>query len=155
MQQHGAVVAWMVDDTGFSKQGLVVALAFGADNQSNTTTEAVIAHDEDIIALHASIREATLIVLPAAEKAMGAFCGDKTYWNVDVIPGAERYVAVKPSKAGISTDIHIVTDHNNSYTFQAVEGSTGPVALKLLSSSRTRPRSKSHRCLFRRRRLPP
>src|SRR5690349_23637322 len=62
---------------------------------------------------------------------MGVFCGDKTYWNVDVIPGAERYVAVKPSKAGISTDIHIVTDHNNSYTFQAVEGASGPVALKL------------------------
>jgi type IV secretion system protein VirB9 len=62
---------------------------------------------------------------------MGAFCGDKTYWNVDVIPGAERYVAVKPSKTGISTDIHIVTDHNNSYTFQAVEGSSGPVALKV------------------------
>jgi type IV secretion system protein VirB9 len=50
---------------------------------------------------------------------------------VDVIPGAERYVAVKPSKGGISTDIHIVTDHNNSYTFQAVEGSNEPVALKV------------------------
>ena len=108
-----------------------VVLALGADNQPNTTTEAVVAHDEDIIPLHSSIRETTLIVLPAAEKAMGVFCGDKTYWNVDVIPGAERYVAVKPSKAGISTDIHIVTDHNNSYTFQAVEGSGGPVALKV------------------------
>jgi type IV secretory pathway VirB9-like protein len=108
-----------------------VVLAFGADNPPNTTTEAVVAHDEDIIPLHASIRETTLIVLPAAEKAMGVFCGDKTYWNVDVIPGAERYVAVKPSKTGISTDIHIVTDHNNSYTFQAVEGSNVPVALKV------------------------
>lgn len=110
---------------------LFVAFAFGADEPPNTTTEAVVAHDEDIIPLHASTRETTLIVLPVAEKAMGVFCGDKTYWNVDVIPGAERYVAVKPSKAGISTDIHIVTDHNNSYTFQAVEGTNGPVALKL------------------------
>jgi type IV secretory pathway VirB9-like protein len=110
---------------------LFVVLALGADNPPNTTTEAVVAHDEDIVQLHASIRETTLIVLPAAERAMGVFCGDKTYWNVDVIPGAERYVAVKPSKAGISTDIHIVTDHNNSYTFQAVEGSSGPVALKV------------------------
>jgi type IV secretory pathway VirB9-like protein len=108
-----------------------VALACGADNPPNTTTEAVVAHDEDIIPLHSSIRETTLIVLPAAEKAMGVFCGDKTYWTVDVIPGAERYVAVKPSKPGIATDIHIVTDHNNSYTFQAVEGSNGPVALKV------------------------
>ena len=48
-----------------------VVLAFGADNPPNTTTEAVVAHDEDIIPLHASIRETTLIVLPAAEKAMG------------------------------------------------------------------------------------
>ncbi|MGI9070853.1 MAG: TrbG/VirB9 family P-type conjugative transfer protein [Bryobacteraceae bacterium] len=108
-----------------------VVVAFGSDKQADTTTETVVAHDEDIIPLHSSVRETTLIVLPASEKAMGVFCGDKTYWNVDVIPGAERYIAVKPSKAGISTDIHIVTDHNNSYTFQAVEGANGSVALKL------------------------
>lgn len=109
----------------------LAALSYGADGPLNTTTEAVVAHDEDIIPLHASVRETTLIVLPTAEKAMGVFCGDKTYWNVDVIPGAERYIAVKPSRAGISTDIHVVTDHNNSYTFQAVEGGNGPIALKL------------------------
>ena len=108
-----------------------VVAAFGSDKQPDTTTETVVAHDEDIIPLRASTKETTLIVLPASEKAMGVFCGDKTYWNVDVIPGAERYVAVKPSKAGIATDIHIVTDHNNSYTFQAVEGAAGPVALKV------------------------
>jgi type IV secretion system protein VirB9 len=110
---------------------LVSALAIGAENPPKTTSETVVARDEDVIPLETSLRETTLIVLPATEKAMGVFCGDKTYWNVDVIPGAERYVAVKPSKAGISTDIHIVTDHNNSYTFQAVEGGTGPVALKV------------------------
>jgi type IV secretory pathway VirB9-like protein len=109
-----------------------VFVAFRSDGQQNpTTTDTVVAHDEDILPLHASLRETTLIVLPASEKAMGVFCGDKTYWNVDVIPGAERYVAVKPSKAGIATDIHIVTDHNNSYTFQAIEGGSGPVALKV------------------------
>jgi hypothetical protein len=59
-----------------------VVLAFGADNQPNTTTETVVAHDEDVIPLHSSVRETTLIVLPASERAMGVFCGDKTYWNV-------------------------------------------------------------------------
>ena len=108
-----------------------VIVAFAADNAPEATTETIVAHDEDVIPLHSSVRETTLIVLPASEKAMGVFCGDKTYWNVDVIPGAERYVAVKPSKAGISTDIHVVTDHNNSYTFQAIEGGNGPVALKV------------------------
>jgi type IV secretion system protein VirB9 len=104
----------------------------GSDSKPpDATTETIVAQDEDILPLRASLRETTLIVLPASEKAMGVFCGDKTYWNVDVIPGAERYVAVKPSKAGISTDIHIVTDHNNSYTFQAVEGGSGPIALKV------------------------
>jgi type IV secretion system protein VirB9 len=117
--------------TGFCAAFFAV-LAFGSDSKPpDATTETIVAQDEDILLLHASLRETTLIVLPASEKAMGVFCGDKTYWNVDVIPGAERYVAVKPSKAGISTDIHIVTDHNNSYTFQAVEGSSGPVALKV------------------------
>jgi type IV secretion system protein VirB9 len=111
---------------------LFAVLVLGSDNKPpDATTETIVAQDEDILPLHASLRETTLIVLPASEKAMGVFCGDKTYWNVDVIPGAERYVAVKPSKAGISTDIHIVTDHNNSYTFQAVEGGSGPIALKV------------------------
>jgi type IV secretion system protein VirB9 len=95
------------------------------------TTQTVVVHDDDIVPLHASLKETTLIVLPEREKAMGVFCGDKSYWNVDVIPGAERYVAVKPSKAGISTDIHIVTDHNNSYTLKATEGGDGPVDLKM------------------------
>src|SRR4051812_36396673 len=94
------------------------------------TTQTVVIHDDDIVPLHASLKETTLIVLPEKEKAMGVFCGDKSYWNVDVIPGAERYVALKPSKAGISTDIHIVTDHNNSYTLKATEGGDGPVDLK-------------------------
>jgi type IV secretion system protein VirB9 len=118
--------------TGFFAAFFAV-LAWGSDNNKppDATTETIVAQDEDILPLHASLRETTLIVLPASEKAMGVFCGDKTYWNVDVIPGAERYVAVKPSKAGISTDIHIVTDHNNSYTFQAVEGGGGPIALKV------------------------
>ena len=106
-------------------------VALSAENPPDATTETIVAHDEDVIPLHSSVRETTLIVLPASEKAMGVFCGDKTYWNVDVIPGAERYVAVKPSKAGISTDIHVVTDHNNSYTFQAIETANGPVALKV------------------------
>jgi type IV secretion system protein VirB9 len=95
------------------------------------SVETIVVHDQDIVPLHTSRNETTLIVLPEKEKAMGVFCGDKTYWNVDVIPGAERYIAVKPSKAGAATDIHVVTDHNNSYTFQAVEGGTGPVALKV------------------------
>jgi type IV secretion system protein VirB9 len=95
------------------------------------TAQTVVVHDEDILPLHTSRNETTLIVLPEKEKAMGVFCGDKTYWNVDVIPGAERYVAVKPSKAGAATDIHIVTDHNNSYTFQALEGGSEPVMLKV------------------------
>jgi type IV secretion system protein VirB9 len=101
------------------------------DQPGHETAQTVIVRDDDIVALHTSLRETTLIVLPEKEKAMGVFCGDKTYWTVDVIPGAERYVAVKPSKTGISTDIHIVSDHNHSYTFQAVESSTEPAALKV------------------------
>jgi type IV secretion system protein VirB9 len=112
--------------------GLVGGWLAQADSAPTAeTAETVIVHDEDIVPLHTSRNETTLIVLPEKEKVMGVFCGDKTYWNVDVIPGAERYVAVKPSKAGAATDIHVVTDHNNSYTFQAVEGGDGPVALKV------------------------
>ena len=93
-------------------------LALGSDSKPpDATTETIVAQDEDILPLHASQRETTLIVLPASEKAMGVFCGDKTYWNVDVIPGAERYVAVKPSKAGISTD-HFGGRHKHRWLFE-------------------------------------
>jgi type IV secretion system protein VirB9 len=102
-----------------------------ADGNSPQNAQTVVVHDDDIVPLHTSLRETTLIVLPEKEKAMGVFCGDKSYWTVDVIPGAERYVAVKPSKAGIATDIHVVTDHNHSYTFEATEGSTEPATLKV------------------------
>ena len=102
----------------------------GAGPVAEATTQTVVVHDEDIVPIHVSLKEVTLIVLPKKEKAMGVFCGDRSYWSVDVIPGAERYVAVKASKAGLVTDIHVVTDRNNSYTFQAIEGG-GPVALKI------------------------
>jgi type IV secretion system protein VirB9 len=106
-----------------------MSLLVAADKTEQTQT--IVAHDDDIIPLHASVKETTLLVLPANEKAMGVFCGDKTYWSVDVIPGAERYVAVKPAKTGIMTDIHIVTDHNYSYTITATEGVPGPIDVKL------------------------
>ena len=59
----------------------IVWLARGADNPPVAekaapaeTTQTIVAHDDDIIPLHASIRETTLIVLPETEKAMGVFC---------------------------------------------------------------------------------
>jgi hypothetical protein len=119
------------------------------DGNSAQTAQTVVVHDDDIVPLHTSLRETTLIVLPEKEKAMGVFCGDKSYWTVDVIPGAERYVAVKPSKAGIATDIHVVTDHNHSYTFEATESGTEPATLKVLLNRRISRPSTSRRCLFR------
>jgi type IV secretory pathway VirB9-like protein len=110
---------------------LCLARLDSAGEPPSEQTQTLTVHAEDIIPLHASVKETTLIVLPATEKVMGVFCGDKAYWSVDVIPGAERYVAVKPSKGGIATDIHIVTDHNNSYTLKAAEGGAGPVDVKL------------------------
>ncbi len=112
--------------------GLLTQAAVTPQGSAATeVAQTIVIHSEDIVPLHTGRNETTLIVLPEKEKAMGVFVGDKTYWNVDVIPGAERYIAVKPSKAGAATDIHIVTDHNNSYTFQATEGGSGPVALKI------------------------
>ena len=99
-------------------------------------TSNIVAHDDDIIELHAATRVATLLVLPEQEKALGAFCGDRTYWNVDIIPGAERFISVKPSKPGIQTDIHILTDHGHSYTIRATEMTDGSVPVDLKMSIR-------------------
>jgi type IV secretory pathway VirB9-like protein len=114
----GICIAWVA--VGGDKVGILPVAPL-------ESTQTIIVHADEIVPLRVTLKEVTLIVLPEKEKAMGVFVGDRSYWNVDVIPGAERYVAVKASKAGLMTDIHIVTDHDNSYTFQTTEGGGAPV----------------------------
>jgi type IV secretion system protein VirB9 len=65
--------------------------------------------------------QATLIVLPPEEKVATVFGGDTVNWVFDGGHVASRFISVKPKAAGVSTDLHIVSDHGNEYTLELHE----------------------------------
>ena len=52
--------------------------------------------------------------LPPTEKIMEAATGDKDFWIVDVVG---NFCFVHPAKAGISSNLNLITDKGNIYSF--------------------------------------
>jgi type IV secretion system protein VirB9 len=71
--------------------------------------------------IRAGLLQSTLIVLPTEEKVANVFAGDTVNWIFDGGHVASRFISVKPKTANAATDIHIVSDHGNEYTFQLRE----------------------------------
>ena len=71
-------------------------------------------HSQDIVPIHAKLKYTTLIELPAAEKIMEAATGDKDFWVVDIVG---NFCFVHPAKAGISSNLNLITDKGNIYSF--------------------------------------
>jgi type IV secretory pathway VirB9-like protein len=71
--------------------------------------------------VRAALLQSTLIVLPAEEKVANVFAGDTVDWVFDGGHVPSRFISVKPKTANGSTDIHIVSDHGNEYTFELRE----------------------------------
>src|SRR6266436_1190003 len=84
-------------------------------------------HSQDIVPIRAKLKYTSLIEVPPTEKIMEAATGDKDFWVVDVVG---NFCFVHPAKAGISSNLNIITDKGNVYSFtlQDVSGSpaTGP-----------------------------
>jgi len=79
--------------------------------------------ERDIIAIPAKLRFTTLIRLPKGEQILDFVCGDKEFWQVT---GVQNFAFVKPSKAGASTSLHLVTAAGTVYAFVLTEvGDTG------------------------------
>jgi len=79
-------------------------------------------HSQDIVAIRAKVKYTTLIELPTTEKIMQAATGDKDFWIVDVVG---NFCFVHPAKPGISSNLNLITDKGNIYSFtlQDVSGS--------------------------------
>ena len=79
-------------------------------------------HAQDIIAIRAKLKYTTLIELPTTEKIMDAATGDKDFWIVDVVG---NFCFVHPAKQGISSNLNLITDKGNIYSFtlQDISGS--------------------------------
>jgi len=81
---------------------------------AQTTSRNVAYHSQDIVPIHAKVKYTTLIVIPASEKIMEAATGDKDFWIVDVVG---NFCFVHPAKQGISSNLNLITDKGNIYSF--------------------------------------
>jgi len=108
---------------------VLVIASIGAVAQESART--VQYHSQDIIAIRAKIKYTTLIELPAAEKIMEAATGDKDFWIVDVVG---NFCFVHPAKPGISSNLNLITDKENIYSFtlQDISGSPTSPDLKVI-----------------------
>src|ERR1700677_1071426 len=108
---------------------VLVIASIGAVAQESART--VQYHFEDIVPIRAKIKYTTLIELPATEKIMEAATGDKDFWIVDVVG---NFCFVHPAKAGISSNLNLITDKGNIYSFtlQDVSAAAGQADLKVL-----------------------
>jgi type IV secretion system protein VirB9 len=88
-------------------------------------------HSQDIVAIRAKVKYTTLIELPTTEKIMQAATGDKDFWIVDVVG---NFCFVHPAKQGIASNLNLITDKGNIYSFtlQDISGSSGEPDLKVI-----------------------
>ncbi|HEV2172568.1 MAG TPA: TrbG/VirB9 family P-type conjugative transfer protein [Nitrospira sp.] len=88
-------------------------------------------HTQDIVPIHAKLKYTTLIEVPPTEKIMEAATGDKDFWVVDVVG---NFCFVHPAKAGINSNLNLITDKGNIYSFtlQDISGTNDVPDLKVL-----------------------
>ena len=109
---------------------VVLALSsIGALAQESART--VQYHSQDIVAIRAKVKYTTLIELPTTEKIMEAATGDKDFWIVDVVG---NFCFVHPAKQGIASNLNLITDKGNIYSFtlQDISGSSAEPDLKVI-----------------------
>lgn len=111
--------------------GFVLALASVSASAQEPSARTVEYHAQDIVPIHAKLKYTTLIELPASEKIMEAATGDKDFWIVDVVGS---FCFVHPAKASIASNLNLITDKGNIYSFtlQDVSVSGTPPDLKVL-----------------------
>jgi type IV secretion system protein VirB9 len=111
--------------------GLALALTSVVAVAQDASARTVQYHSQDIVPIHAKLKYTTLIEVPTTEKIMEAATGDKDFWVVDVVG---NFCFVHPAKAGISSNLNLITDKGNIYSFtlQDVSGSTATPDLKVI-----------------------
>lgn len=93
---------------------LAVALTASSAVAQDASARTVQYHSQDIVPIHAKLKYTTLIELPITEKIMEAATGDKDFWIVDIVG---NFCFVHPAKAGISSNLNLITDKGNIYSF--------------------------------------
>src|ERR1700691_6471622 len=86
-------------------------------------------HSNDIVSVRAKMRYTTLIQLPTTEKILEVATGDKDFWIIDIVG---NYCFLHPAKAGIHSNLNLITDKGNVYSFTLDETGDGEPDLKVL-----------------------
>ncbi len=110
---------------------IVLTLSSAVAVAQDASARTVQYHSQDIVPIRAKLKYTTLIEVPATEKIMEAATGDKDFWVVDVVG---NFCFVHPAKAGISSNLNLITDKGNIYSFtlQDVSGTNEMPDLKVL-----------------------
>jgi type IV secretion system protein VirB9 len=95
---------------------LISALLVGASTLTlaDSSARVVHYHANDIVPIRAKMRYTTLIQVPVGEKIMEAATGDKDFWIIEAV---QNYCFLHPAKAGIHSNLNLITDKGNIYSF--------------------------------------
>ena len=104
--------------------GLAATVAHGQQ-----TARLVKYHANDIVNVRAKMRYTTLIELPASEKILEVATGDKDFWIIDTVG---NYCFLHPAKAGIHSNLNLITDKGQVYSFTLDDVEIGDPDLKVV-----------------------
>lgn len=82
--------------------------------RADSTARTVLYHAQDIVNIRAKVKYTTLVQLPTTEKIIQAATGDKEFWIIDVVGNV---CFVHPAKPGIHSNLDLITDKGNIYSF--------------------------------------
>ena len=102
---------------------LALALPAFTVKAQDASARVVQYHSNDIIPIHAKLKYTTLIELPPTEKIMEAAVGDKDFWIVNIVG---NFCFLHPAKADISSNLNLITDKGNIYSFTLTDVSSEP-----------------------------
>ena len=111
---------------------LVLALPAFTVRAQDASARVVQYHSNDIVPIHAKLKYTTLIELPPTEKIMEAAVGDKDFWIVNIVG---NFCFLHPAKAGISSNLNLITDKGYIYSFTLTDVSANaddPPDLKVI-----------------------
>jgi type IV secretion system protein VirB9 len=104
--------------------GLAATVAHGQQ-----TARIVHYHANDIVSVRARMHYTTLIELPNTEKILEVATGDKDFWIIDAVG---NYCFLHPAKEGIHSDLNLITDKGNVYSFTLDDDETAEPDLKVV-----------------------
>jgi type IV secretion system protein VirB9 len=104
--------------------GLVATVAHGQQS-----ARIVHYHQNDIVSIRARMRYTTLIELPPTEKIMEVATGDKDFWIIDAVG---NYCFLHPAQAGIHSDLNLITNKGNVYSFLLDDDESAEPDLKVV-----------------------